>query len=49
MIVEDMSEAPSPKSLKREGYGRSLNTPQVLALAELEFKKQFLLLSYIPG
>lgn len=48
-IVADMSlldsEVPSPKSLKLEVNGGS----QLLALGELEFKKAFLLLSYIPG
>ncbi|XP_013708766.2 probable RNA-dependent RNA polymerase 3 [Brassica napus] len=39
------SEVPSPKSLKLEVNGGS----QLLALGELEFKKAFLLLSYIPG
>ncbi|VVA99749.1 unnamed protein product [Arabis nemorensis] len=29
--------------------GGSLHSPQLLALADLEFKKMFLLLSYIPG
>ncbi|VVA99759.1 unnamed protein product [Arabis nemorensis] len=43
------SEAPSPKSSIREINGGSLHIPQLLALGELEFKKAFLLLSYIPG
>ncbi|CAA7013937.1 unnamed protein product [Microthlaspi erraticum] len=45
------SEAPSPKSLKREdNRGSSVHIPpQILALSELQFKKAFLLLSYIPG
>ncbi|XP_048621074.1 probable RNA-dependent RNA polymerase 5 isoform X2 [Brassica napus] len=44
-------EVPSPKSLKLEVEGGSTLhvPPQVLALSELEFKKAFLLLSYIPG
>ncbi|XP_018450904.1 probable RNA-dependent RNA polymerase 5 isoform X2 [Raphanus sativus] len=44
------SEPPSPKCMKRENYGGSQNIPpEILALGELEFKKAFLLLSYIPG
>ncbi|XP_013596635.1 PREDICTED: probable RNA-dependent RNA polymerase 5 isoform X1 [Brassica oleracea var. oleracea] len=44
------SEAPSPKCMKRESYGGSQHIPpEILALGELEFKKAFLLLSYIPG
>ncbi|KAJ0254182.1 RNA-dependent RNA polymerase 4 [Hirschfeldia incana] len=44
------SEAPSPKCMKIQGNGESLHIPhQMLALSELEFKKAFLLLSYIPG
>ncbi|KAJ0266682.1 hypothetical protein HA466_0006360 [Hirschfeldia incana] len=39
------SEVPSPKSLKLEVNGDS----PLLALGELEFKKAFLLLTYIPG
>ncbi|CAN8257589.1 unnamed protein product [Cochlearia groenlandica] len=49
---KDMSvdyEAPSPNTLMSESNGGSLHTPQLLALSELEFKKAFLLLSYIPG
>ncbi|CAN6900697.1 unnamed protein product [Brassica oleracea] len=44
-------EVPSPKSLKLEVEGGSTLhvPPQLLALSELEFKKAFLLLSYIPG
>lgn len=44
-------EVPSPKSLKLEVNGGSSPhiPPQLLALSELEFKKAFLLLSYIPG
>ncbi|KAL0885518.1 hypothetical protein Bca101_009501 [Brassica carinata] len=44
-------EVPSPKSLKLEvNGGSSLHIlPQLLALSELEFRKAFLLLSYIPG
>lgn len=51
-IAEEMSvdsDAPSPKSLKSEDKGGSLHIPQLVALGELEFKKVFLLLSYIPG
>lgn len=40
-------EAPSPKLLKREDNGGFKHIPQLLALGELEFKKVFLLLSYI--
>ncbi|CAH8355022.1 unnamed protein product [Eruca vesicaria subsp. sativa] len=44
------SETPSPKCMKIESYGGSLHVPpEILALGELEFKKAFLLLSYIPG
>lgn len=43
------SDAPSSKSLQREEIGGSLHIPQLVALGELEFKKAFLLLSYIPG
>ncbi|KAG2259406.1 hypothetical protein Bca52824_078700 [Brassica carinata] len=44
-------EVPSPKSMKLEVEGGSTLhvPPQLLALNELEFKKAFLLLSYIPG
>ncbi|ESQ50360.1 hypothetical protein EUTSA_v10001896mg [Eutrema salsugineum] len=52
LIVAEMSldsESPSPKLLKREDKGVSKYSPQLLALGELEFKKAFLLLSYIPG
>lgn len=53
LLVEEMSldsEPPSPKCMKRENYGGSQNIPpEILALGELEFKKAFLLLSYIPG
>ncbi|KAJ0239140.1 RNA-dependent RNA polymerase 4 [Hirschfeldia incana] len=44
-------EVPSPKSLKVEvNGGSSLHiSPQLSALSELEFRKAFLLLSYIPG
>ncbi|VVA99746.1 unnamed protein product [Arabis nemorensis] len=41
------SEAPSPKLLRREQNGGSLDIPQ--ALGELEFKKMFLLLTYTQG
>uniref|UniRef100_A0A1J3DWC0 RNA-dependent RNA polymerase n=4 Tax=Noccaea caerulescens TaxID=107243 RepID=A0A1J3DWC0_NOCCA len=44
------SEAPSPKLLRREeDNGGSKQIPQLVALGELEFKKVFLLLSYIGG
>ncbi|EOA29804.1 hypothetical protein CARUB_v10012898mg [Capsella rubella] len=43
------SDAPSSKSLQREDVGGTLHIPQLVALGELEFKKAFLLLSYIPG
>jgi len=52
VLQEEMSvdsDAPSPKSLKSEDKGGSLHIPQLVALGELEFKKVFLLLSYIPG
>ncbi|KAF8055794.1 hypothetical protein N665_1286s0005 [Sinapis alba] len=43
------SEAPSPKCMKRQGNEESPHIPpQIIALSELEFKKAFLLLSYIP-
>ncbi|CAH8357111.1 unnamed protein product [Eruca vesicaria subsp. sativa] len=51
LIFQEMSlvdsQVPSPKSLKllQESNGGS----QLFALGELEFKKAFLLLSYIPG
>ncbi|XP_018437239.1 probable RNA-dependent RNA polymerase 3 isoform X2 [Raphanus sativus] len=54
-LFQEMSlldcEVPSPKSLKLEVNGGSSPhiPPQLLALSELEFKKAFLLLSYIPG
>ncbi|KFK40360.1 hypothetical protein AALP_AA3G363800 [Arabis alpina] len=35
--------------LETQGNGGSLHCPQLFALAELEFKKMFLFLSYIPG
>ncbi|KFK40359.1 hypothetical protein AALP_AA3G363700 [Arabis alpina] len=41
-------EAFSSKLLRREENGGSLHIPE-LALGELEFKKAFMLLSYIPG
>ncbi|CAN6871205.1 unnamed protein product [Brassica oleracea var. botrytis] len=48
-IVAEMSlldsEVPSPKSLKLEVNGGS----ELLALGERDFKKAFLLLTYIPG
>ena len=42
-------ETPSPKYLRREENGGSKHIPPLLALGELEFKKAFLLLSYIGG
>ena len=42
-------ETPSPKFMKREENGGSKYIPPLLALGELEFKKAFLLLSYIGG
>lgn len=46
LIVEELSA----DSLRIQSYDESLHiSPQLLALSELEFKKAFLLLSYIPG
>ncbi|XP_010467917.1 PREDICTED: probable RNA-dependent RNA polymerase 3 isoform X2 [Camelina sativa] len=42
-------ETPSPKLLRREENRGSKHIPPLLALGELEFKKMFLLLSYIGG
>ncbi|KAG7579788.1 RNA-dependent RNA polymerase eukaryotic-type [Arabidopsis thaliana x Arabidopsis arenosa] len=42
-------ETPSPKFLRREENGGSKHIPLLLALGELEFKKAFLLLTYIGG
>ncbi|XP_010416585.1 PREDICTED: probable RNA-dependent RNA polymerase 5 isoform X1 [Camelina sativa] len=52
VLHEEMSvdsDAPSPKSLQREDIRGSMQIPQLVALGELEFKKAFLLLTYIPG
>ncbi|KAL9300006.1 putative RNA-directed RNA polymerase [Arabidopsis thaliana] len=52
IVVLDVSldlETPSPKYLRREENGGSKHIPPLLALGELEFKKAFLLLSYIGG
>ncbi|CAH8262793.1 unnamed protein product [Arabidopsis lyrata] len=52
-LFQDVSidlETPSPKFLRREeNGGSSKHIPPLLALGELEFKKAFLLLSYIGG
>ena len=51
LIVEEMyvdSEAPS-LTIQGNGGGSLHIPPQLLALSELEFKKAFLLLTYIPG
>ena len=42
-------ETPSPKFMKREENGGSKYIPPLLALGELEFKKAFLLLTYLGG
>ncbi|XP_023641475.1 probable RNA-dependent RNA polymerase 3 isoform X1 [Capsella rubella] len=42
-------EIPSPKLLRREETGGSNHIPPLVALGELEFKKMFLLLSYLGG
>ncbi|KAL2321324.1 hypothetical protein Fmac_030293 [Flemingia macrophylla] len=39
--------SPSPSPSRTRSHHHSLHTPQMLALAELEFRKAFLLLSYI--
>lgn len=41
------SQVPSPHSWKLQG--NDWIQPELLALGELEFRKAFMLLSYIPG
>nr|XP_018461385.1 PREDICTED: probable RNA-dependent RNA polymerase 5 [Raphanus sativus] len=49
-VTVTSSQELSVDSLRIQSYGESLHiTPQLLALSELEFKKAFLLLTYIPG
>ncbi|CAH8262795.1 unnamed protein product [Arabidopsis lyrata] len=42
-------EDPSPKFLRRDETGRTNHIPPLVALGELEFKKAFLLLTYLGG